>query len=101
MNLRPLPQTVTLFVCTCDRGKKHDCCARFGGEKTLDRLKKGVKERKLQGRVRVLASGCIDKCSKGPNVLIFPDNTWSSNVTAGDVDALLDEVEARLRALEG
>ena len=35
MKERPLRHAVTLFVCTRDRGKKDDCCARFGGEKVL------------------------------------------------------------------
>lgn len=98
MKQRPLSHNVTLFVCTCERGKKRDCCARFGSKKTLARLKKRVKERKLQDEVRILPSGCMGKCSKGPNVLSFPDNTWSRRVAASDADELLDQVAPGLRA---
>lgn len=97
MKQRPLQQQIALLVCTRDRGKKEDCCARFGSEKVLDRLKKRIKERKLQDVVRVVPTGCLDKCSKGPNVLIFPGNIWACKVDGDDVDKLLDEALARIK----
>lgn len=96
MKQRPIRQSITMFVCTRDRGKKDDCCARFGGEKVLAHLKKRVKERKLQEIVRVVASGCIDKCSKGPNLLVFPGDIWACKVDSDDVDKLLDEALERI-----
>lgn len=100
MKQRPLPQHATLFVCTCSRGKKKDCCAGFGSKKTLARLKKRVKERKLSGLVRVYPSGCLGECEKGPNVLSFPDGTWSRKVSPDDVDELLDGIEAGIDDLQ-
>lgn len=96
MKQRPLSQDATLFVCTCVRGKKKECCAGFGSKKTLARLKKRVKERKLSGLVRVYPSGCLGECEKGPNVLSFPDGTWSRKVMPDDVDEILDAIEARI-----
>ena len=52
----------------------------------------------MQDLVRVYPSGCIDKCSKGPNVMIFPGNVWACKVDAHDVDALLDEALERAEA---
>lgn len=98
MKQRALRQPVTLFVCTRDRGKKDDCCARFGGEKVLAQIKKRIKERKLQDVVRVYPSGCIDKCSKGPNVMVYPGNVWACKVDGHDVDTLLDEALERAGA---
>lgn len=98
MKQRALRHAVTLFVCTRDRGKKDDCCARFGGEKVLAQIKKRIKERKLQDIVRVYPSGCIDKCSKGPNVMVYPGNVWACKVDGHDVDALLDEALERAEA---
>lgn len=92
MKQKPLQQPISLFVCTRDRGKKDDSCGHFGGEKVLSHLKKRIKERKLQDLVRVYASGCIDKCSKGPNVLGYPGNTWFCKVDSHDVDAILDQL---------
>ena len=96
MKQRPQRQVATLFVCTCKRKKKKDCCARFGSEKTLEQLKARIKARRLQHLIRVYPSGCIGKCSKGPNVLSFPDNRWSSRVSAADVDDLLDRLVAEI-----
>ena len=100
MKEHSLHHIVSIFVCTRDRGKKDDCCARSGSEKVLSQLKKRIKERKLEDTVRVYASGCIDKCAKGPNVLMFPGNVWASKVGGSDVDAILDAAEAQIAAAE-
>jgi len=98
MKQRTQRPPVTIFVCTRDRGKKDDSCGHFGGEKVLSQFKKRIKDRKLQDKVRVYPSGCIDKCSKGPNVLVFPGNVWACKVDGHDVDALLDEALERAEA---
>ena len=92
MKEKEIPHRVTLFVCTQGGGGKK--C--HGGKKLCSHLRKQVKQRKLQGDVRVCASGCMDQCSKGPNIMVFPDNVWLCRVRERDLDAILDGVEARL-----
>lgn len=98
MILNELPHEKIIFVCT-NRREPGDriCCAAGGGCELRDTLKEMVKARGLKGKVRVSASGCMDKCEDGPNVMIFPDNIWLSGVRTNDLQPILDAV---MRSLE-
>lgn len=88
-----LPYEKIIFVCTNRRGPgERVCCASGGGCELRDMLKEMVKARGWGGKVRVSASGCMDKCEDGPNVMIFPDNVWLSGVREDDLQAILDGI---------
>ena len=93
MQQNNLPFEKIIFVCTNQRAAgERVCCANGGGCDLRDKLKEMVKARQLRSRVRVSASGCMDKCEDGPNVMIFPDNVWLSGVTESDLEPILDAV---------
>ena len=90
MEKRPLPYNKILFVCT---NRRPECervsCAPGGGDRLRDTLKAMVKERGLKGKIRVSQSGCMDRCEKGPNIMLFPDNVWYSGVCEADLESIL------------
>jgi len=93
------PHKRIVFVCTNHREPgERVCCADRGGAELRDRLKAMVKERGLRGRIRVSQSGCLDRCEDGPNIMVFPDNVWYAGVGLDDLDAILDDAIASLRA---
>jgi (2Fe-2S) ferredoxin len=95
-----------LFVCTNSReaqspgsagspGSPKPSCAARGGEALLARLKELTREHRLQGKVRVTRSGCLDYCSKGCALVAFSADapaaqTWYTHVTAADAEALFN-----------
>ncbi len=88
MKEKPVPTARSIFVCTQGGGGKK--C--HGGKKLCAQLKKQVKQRGLQKHVRVCSSGCMNQCSKGPNVMLFPENTWLCRVRERDLDEILDHI---------
>lgn len=93
MRTNPLPHAKIIFVCTNQREPgERVCCADGGGCALRDTLKAMVKSRQLRSKVRVSASGCMDKCEDGANVMIFPDNVWLSGVSEDDATAIMDAV---------
>lgn len=93
----PLPHRKIVFVCTNRRPPgERICCADGCGEILRDRLKEMVKARGLRTRIRVSASGCMDRCEEGPNIMVFPDNHWYKGVKEEDLPALLEEIVAGL-----
>ncbi len=93
MRSNSLPHEKIIFVCTNRReAGERVCCANGGGCELRDTLKAMVKARQLRSKVRVSASGCMDKCEDGPNVMIFPDNVWLSGVNENDATAIVDAV---------
>lgn len=97
MQIDDLPYEKIIFVCTNRREPgERISCAYGGGCELRDALKAKVKARGLKPVVRVSASGCMDRCEDGPNVMIFPDNVWLSRVEAGDLEPILDAVAKSL-----
>ena len=98
MESNDIPFEKIIFVCTNRREPgERVCCAGSGGCELRDKLKDMVKARQLKGRVRVSASGCMDRCEDGPNIMIFPDDVWLSHVRDGNLDRILAAVEESLK----
>ena len=91
MEKPPFPYQKIIFVCTNVREGDAICCSRGGSELIRDALKRYVKENGLNGKVRVSQSGCMDLCSQGPNLMIFPDGVWYKDVRLEDVPAIIQK----------
>lgn len=80
-----------LFVCENERADGSVCCGAAGAG-LREALKRAVKERGLQARVRVARAGCLDVCAEGPNVLLMPDGVWFKKVSAADIGPILERL---------
>jgi len=79
-----------IFLCTNLSDEGNSCGAR-GGDKLRDTLKETVKKHGLQIKIRVSKSGCQGNCDVGPNVLIFPENTWYKGVQPSDLESIIEQ----------
>jgi (2Fe-2S) ferredoxin len=82
-----------VFICTKDRGGKKRSCADSNSKLIKSKLKKAVKEKGWKGKVRISNSGCMGLCAKGPNVIIYPQKVWFSEVLPDDVDEIVSTLE--------
>lgn len=96
MESNPSPYLKHLYVCENERPPGQACCAARGSEAIRAKLKAFVKENGLQGKVRISASGCMDLCAKGANVMVYPEYRWYHGVTMEDVDRIIEEQLAPL-----
>lgn len=83
-----------IFFCTNDRGPDADrpCCSQSGSVEMRAYAKKRMKEMGLTGpgKVRVNASGCLDRCEEGPTCVVYPEAVWYTYVDEFDVDEIID-----------
>ncbi len=92
-----LPFRTLIFVCTNQRDENgRVACANPGhaGAVIRDKLKEEAARRGLKGVVRVSASGCMDVCEKGPNIMVVGrDGTsvWYHHVAESDIPAICDK----------
>jgi len=94
-----------LFFCTNQREDGSACCAPHGAKRMRDYLKQKVKQAGLAGPdgVRVNTAGCLDRCSLGPVLVVYPDGVWYTYVDREDMDEIFEkhllagEVVERLR----
>ena len=67
------------YVLVCQNA---DCKAR-GASELLDKLSLRLKD---NGGVEVKPYMCFGACQAGPNIVMYPNKVWYSNVKSSDVD---------------
>ncbi len=85
-----------VFVCTNDRQGKRKSCADDNSMKIRKVLKEEVANRGWKPQVRVSQCGCVGLCADGPNVMLYPQKIWFSEVSENDVGEVLSAVEGVL-----
>ena len=78
------------FVCTNRRpdGHARGSCAARESEHLRDYMKARAKELGLQN-IRINTAGCLDRCEKGPCIVVYPAGVWYRAETEQDIDAIL------------
>ncbi|OOZ39151.1 2Fe-2S ferredoxin [Solemya pervernicosa gill symbiont] len=82
-----------LFVCTNQRDDGCACCGNHGAQALRDYAKKRCKELGIHGagQVRVNSAGCMDRCDKGPVMVIYPGETWYTFIDKEDIDEIIEQ----------
>ncbi len=81
-----------VFVCVNERppdDPKGSCLAK-GSPGVRDLLKEELKKRGLNKFVRANNAGCLDACSYGVSMVIYPDGIWYGGVTKEDVQEIVE-----------
>ena len=81
-----------VFICMNKRDDGSQCCADFGAEKIFDYMKQKIKLLDLRGKgkVRINKSGCLDRCSEGPLMVVYPDAVWYRYIDEKDIDEIIE-----------
>ncbi len=87
------PYVSHVFVCTNDREGKSKSCADNNSQLVKAKLKDVVNEKGWKGKVRISTSGCMGLCTNGPNVMIYPQKIWFSDVSPDDMDEIVAAIE--------
>ena len=64
-------------------------CHSAKSHEIIEELRKLVKEEKLENHVEVVQTGCFGLCTKGPIVLIQPEDTFYSHVKVSDAHDII------------
>ena len=87
------PYVSHVFVCTFDRGGERKSCGDKNSQLIKSKLKDIVNERGWKGKIRISTSGCMGICGNGPNVMIYPQKVWFSEVSPDDIDKIVSTIE--------
>jgi (2Fe-2S) ferredoxin len=82
-----------VFFCTNQRAEGERCCQNNDAQAMRDYLKKRTKELGIigAGKVRASTSGCLDRCAKGPVLVVYPEAIWYSYKNQADIDEIISE----------
>lgn len=81
-----------VFFCLNQRDDGRECCHSKGAQAAQEHAKKRIKTLNLSGpgKVRINKAGCLDRCSEGPVLVIYPEATWYTYVDNEDIDEIID-----------
>lgn len=82
-----------VFFCTNQREDGRACCADHDAELLRDYAKEQIKALKLNGpgKCRINNAGCLDRCSKGPVIVVYPEAVWYTFKSKEDIDEIIRE----------
>lgn len=66
-------------------------CMKQGGKALCKTLDKALSSGDWDPSIQVQLTGCMGKCSQGPNLVVMPDKKRYSNVTVQDVPQVLNQ----------
>lgn len=84
-----------VFFCCNERDPSdaRGCCNAKGASEMRDYAKAQVKELGMagEGKARINQAGCLDRCSEGPCVVVYPDAVWYTYLDRSDIDEIITE----------
>lgn len=80
-----------IFICQNHRPDDpvKGCCLSKGSNKLLEYMKMQVKNLGV-ANIKVTKSGCLDQCSKGIALVIYPQAVWYSIKSINDVNEIIE-----------
>lgn len=91
-----------LFFCTNQREPGEMCCNNHGAQAMRDYCKEKVKSmgEAIPAKVRVNSAGCLDRCDKGPVIVVYPEAVWYTYVDQEDIDEIVESHLAQGKIVE-
>jgi len=82
-----------VFFCLNVREEALQCCGGQVAENLFAYAKAYVKNIGLhgKGKIRINKAGCLDRCAKGPLLVIYPEETWYQCRTEADIKEIIDK----------
>lgn len=77
--------TASILVC-----QKSDCWKR-GGKAMCQAIEACLRDNGLEDKVQVKRTGCLKRCSKGPNMVVLPDKANYTRVKPQEIPVLLEK----------
>jgi (2Fe-2S) ferredoxin len=92
------PYQMHVFICT-NQKKNGGCCASKGSEDLHKEVKIWAKSHpEWDGKIRINKSGCLDHCTRGIAIAIYPHNEWILDVSPSDAESVKARIEQLMAA---
>tara|TARA_S200000501_G_C20496891_1_gene600801 strand:- start:139 stop:450 length:312 start_codon:yes stop_codon:yes gene_type:complete len=80
-----------IFFCTNVRkDKKKRSCGKAEVSDLRLYMKNKIKDMGIKG-IRVNSAGCLNRCKKGPLMVIYPEGIWMKVTTKDDIDLIIEK----------
>lgn len=84
-----------ILVCENERpaDSPKGCCAGKGSAEIREAIKAEIEKRGWRKIVRASSTKCLDQCSLGPAIAVYPEDIWYGQVKKEDVPRILDALK--------
>lgn len=81
-----------IFICVNQRpaSDPRGSCDPSGTAELPRLFKVSLVKHGVKSLVRANKCGCLDQCSLGPTVVVYPEAVWYGHVTPADVDEIVE-----------
>ncbi len=66
-------------------------CTSSGSHKVVEALNEQLQAKNLQEEIKIVTTGCFGLCALGPVMIVYPEGTFYSRVTAEDIPEIVKE----------
>lgn len=82
-----------VFFCTNQRDDGRKSCGDHDPQSLRDYAKEQIKKLRLNGpgKCRINNAGCMDRCNKGPVMVVYPEAVWYTFKNQEDIDEIIRE----------
>jgi NADP-reducing hydrogenase subunit HndC len=81
-----------VYICTQEKANPAaPSCSKSGSGAVLEALRAELAKAGLSDDVQVTTSGSVGLCTRGPNLIVYPEGVWYSGVQVADVPELVSE----------
>lgn len=83
-----------IFVCASFRvaGESKGVCHKKDAGSLLGYLESELSDRGMED-VMVSSTGCLNRCEKGPVMIVYPEGFWYGEMNEQKIDEVLDALE--------
>jgi (2Fe-2S) ferredoxin/cyclopropane fatty-acyl-phospholipid synthase-like methyltransferase len=80
-----------VYMCNQHKAEGIPSCTAHGSEKLINILRAEVMKNGLGDTVQITTCGSLGVCDRGPNMVVYPEGTWYSGLTAADIPEIVDQ----------
>ncbi|HBI52445.1 MAG TPA: NADH-quinone oxidoreductase subunit F, partial [Ruminococcaceae bacterium] len=66
-------------------------CTSSGSMKIADKLEEEIKKKGIDDHVKVVRTGCFGLCALGPIMIVYPEGTFYSMMSADHIERIVEE----------
>jgi (2Fe-2S) ferredoxin/predicted O-methyltransferase YrrM len=78
-----------IYICDQKKAEGAPSCTANGSQQVIDAFRGAIVKQGLSADVQVTTCGSLGLCTRGPNMVVYPEGVWYSGVTVADVEQIV------------
>jgi (2Fe-2S) ferredoxin len=80
-----------VFICANQKAEGKRCCGEEAGMEAVKFLREKLIGQQPDKKIRIQKAGCLDLCSKGPALAVYPDACFYRFDSKKDLERIADQ----------